>query len=88
MPGVKAKNLNIDLRDNILTLDGDTESLEGINESDILREYNTGDYFRQFTLSKDIDQSSIEADLNNGVLRLTLPKVETASPRKIAVKSQ
>jgi HSP20 family protein len=87
MPGVKAENLNIDLRDNVLTLDGDVNSPEGNDEVDVIREYRTGKYSRQFTLSQVIDQSKIDAELKDGVLRLRLPKVEAATPRKIAVKS-
>jgi HSP20 family molecular chaperone IbpA len=87
MPGVKAGDLNIDLDENVLTLDGDVESPEGANEVDLIREYRTGKYRRQFTLSQVIDQSKIDAELRDGVLRLRLPKIEAATPRKIAVKS-
>jgi HSP20 family molecular chaperone IbpA len=87
MPGVKAKDLNIDLRDDVLTLDGDVEAPEGAKEVDVIREYRMGKYYRQFTLSQVIDQPKIEAALNHGVLRLRLPKVEAATPRKITVKA-
>jgi HSP20 family protein len=87
MPGVTSKALNIDLHENILTLDGDVNSPEAADEVDVMREYRTGKYYRQFTLSQVIDQGKIDAVLKEGVLRLRLPKVETAAPRKIAVKS-
>lgn len=87
MPGVSGKNLNIDLRDDTLTLIGEIEPFEGPDEQDILIEYEVGKYFRQFTLSEVIDQDKIEANLNDGVLRLSLPKVEKAKPRKIAVNA-
>ena len=87
MPGVKSGDLDIDLHDNVLSLDGDVKAPEGANEVDVLREYRTGNYYRQFTLSQMIDQSKIDAELKDGVLRLRLPKVEAATPRKIAVKS-
>ncbi|HBF43531.1 MAG TPA: heat-shock protein Hsp20 [Desulfobacteraceae bacterium] len=86
MPGVKAKNLNIDLRDDVLTLAGDVKSPEGPDEVEMLTEYQTGKYFRQFTLSEVIDQSNIDANLKDGVLRLNLPKIAPATPRKIKVK--
>ena len=87
LPGVKAENLTIDLRENILTLTGEVEPFESANENDILIEYETGKYYRQFSLSNVIDQSKINANLKDGVLRLTLPKVEEAKPRKIEVRT-
>jgi len=87
MPGVTSKALNIDLHENILTLDGDVNPPEATDEVDIMREYRTGKYHRQFTLSQVIDQGKIDASQKDGVLRLRLPKVEAAKPRKIAVKS-
>lgn len=87
MPGVKAGDLNIDLRENVLSLDGDVKSPGVADEVDVIREYRTGKYSRQFTLSEVIDQAKIDAELKDGVLRLRLPKLEAATPRKIAVKS-
>lgn len=87
LPGVKPEDLNIDLRENTLTLAGDIASAEQPGEERILVEYETGKYYRQFTLSEVIDQSKIDAKLSDGVLRLTLPKVEKATPRKIAVQA-
>jgi HSP20 family protein len=87
MPGVTADNLTIDLGKNILTLTGEVAAFEGANEEDIMIEYETGKYHRQFTLSGVIDQSKINAKLSDGVLRLTLAKVAEATPRKIEVKT-
>jgi HSP20 family molecular chaperone IbpA len=87
MPGVKPKDLTIDLRDDVLSLAGEIDSPEAAKEMEVLREYEMGTYVRQFTLSELIDQAKIEADLKDGVLRLSLPKVEPAQPRKIKVKS-
>ena len=87
LPGVKAKNLKIDLRENILTLTALVDSLQGEKETDVFREYECGTFFRQFTLAETIDQTKIEAELHDGVLRLQLPKTEAARPRQIAVKA-
>ena len=85
IPGVKPEKLNIDLRDNILTITGDVDRLQTANEELLVMEYETGRYYRQFTLSEVIDQTKIDANLNLGVLRLSLPKVAKAAPRKIAI---
>jgi HSP20 family protein len=87
LPGVTPEKLTIDLRDSVLTLSGDVEPYESSEEKDILVEYEIGKYFRQFTLSEVIDQNRIEAQLKDGVLRLTLPKVEKATPRSIKVSA-
>jgi HSP20 family molecular chaperone IbpA len=87
IPGVKAPDLTIDLRDDILTLTGEVKPFNRPEEQDILIEYQVGRYYRQFTLAEVIDQKKIDAGLNDGVLRLTLPKVEKATPRQIAVKA-
>jgi HSP20 family molecular chaperone IbpA len=85
IPGVKPEKLNIDLRDNVLTITGDVDRLEAADEEFLALEYETGRYYRQFTLSEVIDQTKIDAKLNLGVLRLSLPKVAKAAPRKIAI---
>jgi HSP20 family protein len=87
MPGMKAQDLKIDLRENVLTLSGLVALPEGKGETGVLAEYSSGTYFRQFTLSELIDQSKIDAQLTDGVLRLELPKLEKAKPRQITVRT-
>jgi HSP20 family molecular chaperone IbpA len=87
MPGVRADDLTIDLRDNTLTLSADVAPAENTGEQELLLEYESGRYYRQFTLGELINQENIDAKLNDGVLRLSLPKVEKATPKKITVKT-
>jgi HSP20 family protein len=87
MPGVAANDVNIDLKDGILTLAGDVKPWEGAEESGVLVEFEIGKYYRRFTLSDAIDQDNIGAKLEDGVLRLTLPKARKAIPRQIAVEA-
>ena len=87
MPGVTANDLDIDLRDDTLTIVGKVTSVIPDNEEEIITEYGTGNYIRRFSLSEEIDQEKIEANLENGVLRLTLPKMGKAVPRRITVNA-
>jgi len=87
MPGVTPEHLTIDLRDDTLTIVGEVMPVKQTNEKLLLFEYDTGTYYRQFSLSEIIDKNKIDAQLRDGVLRLTLPKVEKAAPRKITVNA-
>lgn len=87
LPGVKAQDLEIDLRESVLTLTGRVTAPEADGEAPVLREYEAGTFFRQFTLGETIEQSKIDAKLADGVLRLELPKLERARPRQIAVRT-
>jgi len=86
MPGVPADKLTLDLKDNYLTIAGEISPPMSAKESMVLQEFYTGDFQREFQLGSVIDQSRIEAAMNDGVLKLRLPKVERAKPRKIEVK--
>lgn len=85
MPGVAPDDVKIDLNDGLLSISGEVKPFEGGDESDVLTEFEIGRYYRQFTLSEVVDQGKIEAKLEDGVLRLILPKAEKAIPRQITV---
>ncbi|MFH2047690.1 MAG: Hsp20/alpha crystallin family protein [Pseudomonadota bacterium] len=87
MPGVTGENITIDLHEGVLTISGDVKPWEEPDESVLMIEFQIGKYYRQFTLSEVIDQNKIEARIEDGVLRLVLPKAEKAMPRKIMVTS-
>jgi HSP20 family protein len=87
MPGVESKNVDIDLKDNQLTIRGHIDPVVGEKETSLYSEFSWGDYFRTFTLSEVIDQEKITAKMDQGVLRLALPEVEKVKPRKIAVSA-
>lgn len=86
MPGVAADKVTVDLKENHLVISGEVGPPLGAGETMIEQEYYTGDFQRDFHLGSIIDQSKIEATMSDGVLRLVLPKVERAKPRKIEVK--
>ena len=87
MPGVHADDVNIDLKNDILTISGEVKPWESKDENDVLVEFEIGSYRRQFTLAETIDQEKIEANKKNGVLYLNLQKAAKSVPRKNEVKS-
>ncbi len=87
MPGVVADDINIDLRDGVLTISGDVKPWDKKDTTSVLVEFEIGKYYRQFTLSETIDQERIEAQCKDGVLKLTLPKMAKVQPRKITVSA-
>jgi HSP20 family protein len=86
MPGVSGDNVNLDLKENYLTLYGEVGPPLGKGETMVDQEYYVGDFQRDFHVGGLIDQSKIEATMKDGVLRLVMHKVEKAKPRKIEVK--
>jgi len=87
MPGVKEKDISVTLKDGVLTIVGQvaTDMYAGLRP--IYTEYNIGNYYREFALNENIDESKIKATLRNGVLELELPKKEEPRPRQIEVRS-
>ena len=85
MPGVAKDGVEINLEEGVLTMVGQRHNAEEKGNV-LLREYETGQYLRRFTVSEAIDQEKIEAVMANGILTLVLPKVAPAKPRRIEVK--
>ena len=87
MPGVAPDGVDITLERRVLTIRGRSTTGEHTGYQRVYNEYADGDYERVFTLSENIDRDRIEATLKDGVLRLVLPKAESAKARKIELKA-
>jgi HSP20 family molecular chaperone IbpA len=85
LPGVTLEDLELQVQDNKLTLFGRVNNYvpEGMLGSH--EEYGIGDFLRSFILPDVVDHERINAKLNNGVLKVVLPKAEQAEPRKITI---
>jgi HSP20 family protein len=85
VPGVEKKDVSVNLENDVLRVEGriDFSKYEGLEP--VYAEYNVGHYARAFTLSSKVDRDQISAELNDGVLTLTLKKAQEAKPRSIAI---
>lgn len=88
VPGVRREDIEINVDGNVLTLKGERK-LEPEKENRryhrIERAYGT--FVRQFQLPTNVDATSIDAQLSEGILTLHLPKKEELKPRRIEVKT-
>src|SRR5262249_33439176 len=84
MPGVNKKGLEITMEDNELTIIG-RRSLPMVDGTLLHRESRRENYRRAFEIDPSIDWNKINGKMENGILRLTLPKAEHVKPRKITV---
>jgi HSP20 family protein len=85
MPGVNKNGLEITLENNELTITGHRQ-VESLTGQRLVGESGYHDFRRVFALDPAIDTGKISAKMEQGVLRLNLPKSEKVKPRKIAVE--
>jgi HSP20 family protein len=85
MPGVEKKDVNIGLEEDVLRVEGKIDFSKYQGMEPVYTEYMVGHYTRGFTLSGKINRDGISAQLDDGVLTLTLPKLKEAMPRRIAI---
>ena len=85
VPGVNKEAVDISVENEVLKIEAkiDPSKYEGMEP--LYTEYNVGHFARSFTLSNKIDREQISANLEDGVLILTLKKAKEATPRKISV---
>lgn len=86
MPGVSKENVKIKLEDGNLVLMGRIDYDSALNKKYVLKETETGNYYRRFKIADSIDESKIDAKLENGILNVKLPKHERVKPKTIEIK--
>jgi len=86
MPGVKKENVKIKIEDGSLLIMGKVEYVNLLQRNFVLNESQIGNFYRKFQISDNIDDSKIEAKLENGQLVVHLPKHERAKPKNIEIK--
>jgi HSP20 family protein len=87
LPGMKSDELNIQVTGNGISISGERKiPVEGNNIKYHRREREAGTFSRSINLPGEIDVNKVEASMENGVLKVIIPKSETAKPRQITVK--
>lgn len=86
LPGVAPDDINVSIEDNVLTINGQTTS-EHQEKADnyLMRERRTGSFHRDLRLPNSVDPNQAEPRYNNGVLTITMPKVESKKARQLKV---
>lgn len=84
LPGVAPESIDLDVEQNVLTVHAKRPELDGDREM-VSAERPRGLFTRQLFLGESLDTENIEANYDNGVLRLVIPVAEKAKPRKIAI---
>ena len=85
VPGLKAEDLNIQILEDVVRIEGEYKAED--NEY-LLRELPSCSFTRTLRLPTAIEAEAVEAKIADGVLTLTLPKAESARPKKIQVTAK
>jgi HSP20 family protein len=86
MPGVKKEDVNLKIEEGSMLIFGKIAYRELLNRKFILKEKETGHFFRKFKISDTIDETKVTAKFENGQLMVVLPKHERVKPRTISIK--
>jgi len=87
VPGVDKDAININLHEGVLSISGERVGRTVDEDDNIVRmERHSGSFYRSFSVPSKIDQKKIEANHENGVLTVRIPKLEESKPRKISIK--
>lgn len=87
LPGVKAEDLNIQVVNETVTLQGSIQPGDAESEMFLLHELPAGRFCRTLSLPDPLDSEKAEAHLQDGILTLRVPKAETARPKTIKISN-
>lgn len=86
MPGVKKEDVKIKLEEGNLVIMGRIDYENSIGNKYVLKETEIGNFYRRFKISDSVDETKIDAKLENGILNVKLPKHDRLKPKTIEIK--
>jgi HSP20 family protein len=89
LPGVNADDISIQFQDDVLTISAETQQEKNeANGNMLIQERRYGKTSRSLRFPVHVNSTAVEADYNNGVLTVTVPKAEEVKPRRISVNAR
>lgn len=87
VPGVKKEDIQVGVENGKITITGERKSEKEVKNEKIHRtEFSVGKFSRSFKVPQDAESSAIAAKFENGILGVSLPKVESSKPRKVQIE--
>lgn len=89
IPGVDPKDVDVSVLGNVVTIEGERKADASVPEENYhRRERETGKFMRSIRLPFEVEADKVQARIENGVLRVVLPRKESTKPRRIAIQAE
>ena len=86
IPGLDKKNVSVEVEDQVLTISGDKHGFDDSGGKCITRELKQSSFKRSFNLGEHLDGDDVSASFKDGLLSISIPKIEPEKPKKTFVK--
>ena len=88
MPGVKKEDVKVTVEKQRVTIEGETKREDEQREGDnvVYAERSSGKFIRSFMLPTNVDEANAQAQMENGILKLTLPKKADAGGTRLTIQ--
>ncbi|MCP4174138.1 MAG: Hsp20/alpha crystallin family protein [Fuerstiella sp.] len=87
LPGVRLEEINLLVEDGVLHISGERAAPDDDEKHVTLNERTYGKFSRKLKLSKDVNSEGVDAELGNGVLRISIPKSDRIVPRQVKIRN-
>jgi HSP20 family protein len=87
LPGMKPSDVEVTVEKGVLTISGESKKVHEVDEKNYYRkEIRSGSFFRQVPLPVSVNEDAVSAEFDEGILKVTCPKIEAPKAKKVSVK--